>query len=274
MKKLIHFLYAHSNFFVFIALAFTGLLLVARQQSYPRTEYLKGEHYMIGSIYNYIHNIKNYSVLHKACKDLMHENAALRAELMQVKAGWNELAEETSAQRYACIPANIINNSIISTKNYLTIDKGARHGLFPGMGVISAQGIVGKIQAVSDHFATITSLLHTDVCVSAQITSSGVMGTVRWSGKRPGQAQLLYVPRHVPIHVGDTVVTSGYNAIFDQGALVGHIKQASLRDEALFHDIVIDISTDFSTLRHVYVVQDRLRQEKDSLERYTKRYYE
>ncbi|MEM7055773.1 MAG: rod shape-determining protein MreC, partial [Bacteroidota bacterium] len=131
-----------------------------------------------------------------------------------------------------------------------------------------------SIKAVSDHFATVTSLLHTDIMVSAKIAHSGVMGTVRWPGKDPLQTQLLYVPRHIQVEPGDNVVTSGYNATFYEGVLIGHVKQVVLRKEAQFYDIVLDISTDFSTLQHVYVVKNMLKPEKDSLEQYTRSYHE
>jgi rod shape-determining protein MreC len=109
---------------------------------------------------------------------------------------------------------------------------------------------------------------------SAQISSSKVLGTVQWPGNDPCSAQMLYVPRHVPIELGDKVVTSGYNATFFAGALIGFIKQATLRKEAPFYDIELQLSTDFSTLQHVYVVQNVLKQEKEALEQYTKDFYE
>lgn len=82
------------------------------------------------------------------------------------------------------------------------------------------------------------------------------------------------MPRHIQVEPGDNVVTSGYNATFYEGVLIGHVKQVVLRKEAQFYDIVLDISTDFSTLQHVYVVKNMLKPEKDSLEQYTRSYHE
>lgn len=274
MKRLLYFLYAYRNGVVFLSLELISTLLIFHHQAYEKPQQLNAAHDVIGSIYHCIHELKSYPSLKKAYKNILQENTALREALMQKEVNVGQLTYEAATKQYACISARVINNSIISTKNYLTIDKGAIHGLAPGMGVISAQGVVGKIKAVSDHFATVISLLHTGVLVSAKVIPAGVMGTVRWLGQDPWQAQLLYVPRHVSIGLGDTVVTSGYNAIFDEGFLIGRVKHVSLREEALFYDIVLDISTDFSTLQHVYVVKDGLQQEKDALEQYTRSYYE
>ena len=168
----------------------------------------------------------------------------------------------------------MINNSIVSSKNYLTLNRGALHGIAPGMGVINSKGIVGKVQAVSAHFATVISLLHTSMQVSVKLSKSGVLGTVQWHGKTPSQAQLLYIPRHVRIAPGDAVVTSGYNAVFLEGILVGHVKRVSLKKEAHFYEVELTLSTDFSTLRHVCVVDNTLKPEKDALEQYTQKFYE
>ena len=102
------------------------------------------------------------------------------------------------------------------------------HGITPGMGVMSAVGIVGKVKAVSDHFATVVSLLHPAMQVSAKLSHSGVLGTIQWTGRDPFRAQLLYVPRHVQIELGDAVVTSGYNATFLAGTMIGHVERLGL----------------------------------------------
>ena len=101
-----------------------------------------------------------------------------------------------------------------------------------------------------------------------------VLGTVQWPGGDPLLAEMLYVPRHILVEPGDTVVTSGYNATFFEGVLIGHIKQAKLRKEAPFYDIELRLSTDFSTLQHVYVVKNNWKREKEDLEQHTKDFYE
>lgn len=90
----------------------------------------------------------------------------------------------------------------------------------------------------------------------------------------PLRAQILYVPRHVPVEPGDTVVTSGYNTTFFAEVLIGHIKQAKLRKEAPCYNIGLHLSTDFSTLPHVYVENNNWKQETEDLEQHTKAFCE
>ncbi len=227
--------------------------------------------YTVGSVQNFISEMRNYPLLQKENAQLLHENAMLRTQLLGAKEAKLQSSDSTPQH---LIAAQVINNSIVGTKNYLTLNKGAVHGVVPGMGIVCSEGVVGRVKAVSDHFATATSLLHTAVQVSAQIAGSNVLGTVQWPGSDPRRAYMLHVPRHVYVQPGDTVVASGYNATFFAGALIGHITQVKLRKEASFYDIELCFSTDFSTLHNVYIVKNRLRQEKMELEQRTKDSYE
>jgi rod shape-determining protein MreC len=69
--------------------------------------------------------------------------------------------------------------------------------------------------------------------------------------------------------LGDTVVTSGYNAVFPEGIPVGIIKEVNLKDEALWYEIKVELAQDFGQLSYVEVVKSYLKHEKDSLETLT-----
>ena len=268
MSRVLRFLYRYRAFVVFMLLELTSTMLIFNRERYQASASL-----VMGSILNFISEVKNYPFLKEENAKLLYDNAALRKKLLQREAPIDQ-SYAAAPVRYDCIPARVINNSIVVSKNYLTLNKGAMHGIAPGMGVISAEGIVGRVKAVSDHFATVISLLHTSMQVSAKLSNSEVLGTVQWPGNDPCRAQMLYVPRHVQVEPGDTVVTSGYNATFFEGTVVGYVKQVVLRQEAPFYDIELMLSTDFSTLQHVYVVKNALQQEKDTLEQHTREFYE
>ena len=81
--------------------------------------------------------------------------------------------------------------------------------------------------------------------------------------------ELRYIPRHVKLHAGDTVVTSGYNAVFPEGILVGVIKEVNLKEETPFYDIKVELAQDFGNLTFVEVIKSNLKQEMDSLKQAT-----
>lgn len=77
---------------------------------------------------------------------------------------------------------------------------------------------------------------------------------------------MLYVPRHVNIAVGDSVVCSGFNAIYPAGVSIGIISDVNIKEESTFYDITLDFTTSFDQLSFVFVVSNAMKQEKDSLE--------
>jgi rod shape-determining protein MreC len=273
MKRFFYSLYKYKAFAVFIVLELISITLFATHKS-GKYSFLGTNNYLIGSIYGFISEIRDYHSLKKENEELLQENTLLRKKFLHEGDAPDASPPAVVPAHYDLIPAKVINNSIANTKNYLTLNKGAVHGVTPGMGVMCSEGLVGKVKAVSERFATVISLLHTDMLVSAKLSQSGVMGTVQWPGNDPFCAQLLYVPRHIIIEPGEAVVTSGYNATFSSGVLIGHVKHVALRQEAPFYDIELRISTDFSALHYVYIVKNTFRQEQNVLEQYTKDFYD
>ncbi len=275
MKKLLRFLYEYRNLLIFLLLESISLAFIFNQNFQKEAKKLNSSHVWIGNIYEWMTDLRMYAKWKGAYQHLLVENASLREYILQQQIMEKQGGiEQPTTTQFDVIPAQVISNSIIYTKNYITINKGANSGVAPGMGVITKDGVVGRVKAVSEHFATIISLLHTDIQISAKLASSGVMGTVRWLGHNPRQVNLLYIPRHLTINIGDRVVTSGYNATFYEGVPIGKVSHVKLDKAAMFYEILVDLSMDLSALQHVYVIKNHLSQEQDSLEQTTKAYYE
>jgi len=131
------------------------------------------------------------------------------------------------------------------------------------------KGVVGKVKTVTKHFAVVISLLNIDEQVSSAIKGSNYFCTSQWDGLDPQVVSLKYVPRHVKIKMGDTIITSGFNAVFPEGIMVGVVKKFELKEEALFHDVKVELAQDFGQLSYVDVVRSNLKKERDSIEKAT-----
>jgi rod shape-determining protein MreC len=164
--------------------------------------------------------------------------------------------------------ARVIANSLRFSQNYLTLYKGSKDGIKPGMGVFNSQGIVGRVKSVSENYAVAFSVLNTNLLISAKIKSSDVFGSIRWDGSNTSEVQLLYVPRHVKSSKGDTVISSGFNAVFPEGILIGKISKVEVnKTDPNYLALTVKLSTDFSKLTYVYLVENTRFQELDSLYR-------
>ena len=124
---------------------------------------------------------------------------------------------------------------------------------------------MGQVTSVSSGFCTAGSILHSATLVSSVIKKFGTLCTARWDGRDPRFAELLYVPRHLQVGAGDTVLTSGFNSVFPEGTLVGLVESAEFPENESFLKVRIELSTDFAALDYVYLVRDRMASELDSL---------
>jgi len=102
--------------------------------------------------------------------------------------------------------------------------------------------------------------------ISAEISRIHASGSLKWGGNNPDKANLDFVARHLKPKVGDTVRTSEFSHILPEGIPVGIIRKVKLKDDATFYEIEVDLATDFSTLNFVYVIENKLKAEKDTLQ--------
>ena len=222
------------------------------------------------SILESMHEISEYLSLKETNTSLSRENAELRSKLasnfytLAVKD--SSISDSLFLQQYTYTPARVVNSTINRRNNYLTLDKGSRHGIQPDMGVISSDGVVGIVKDVSEHYCTVMSLLHKNSRVSARFKKSNYFGSVVWSGEDSRKAELLEVAKHVKFKKGDTLVTTVFSTVFPEGVPVGTVSGYELKNDANFFDIDIKLATDYARLSHVYIVKNLLKDEQRKLE--------
>lgn len=270
MQRLFQLLYRYRAFILFLFLEYLAFVLIKNRTIYQQTKIVKAGIEISGRIKSSTSNITEYINLKSHNRDLQKENAKLR-ELLAQKANvrsQNIRADRPPSvlQQYYYVAAEVINNSTNRFNNYITLNKGAIHGLKPNMAVIGSKGIVGKIESVSSNYSTVVSVLHTGYYVSSKISPSGIQSTLKWNAESSDKSNLLYVPRHLNINIGDTVKTSGFNAVFPPEVEIGIISDVNLFDDATFYDLEVRLFTNFNTIKNVYVIGNRLREEKLELE--------
>jgi len=223
----------------------------------------------IGRIYEQTSYFKNYLHLEEVNNSLALENARLKNELRSSflidRAEKHIVTDSVRKQQYSYIVARVVNNSIHLRNNYLIINRGTRHGVERGMGVTGPDGIVGVVREVSENFARVQSVLHAESRFSANV--NGSIGSLVWEEENMDSktATLKDVPGHVKVKPGDLVTTSGYS-LFPMGIRIGTVKRTELKSGNSFLDIEVTLSTDFSSLQYVYVVNNLLAKEQQAIE--------
>lgn len=265
MRSFFQFLYQYRAFLVFILLQAASLFLVVQNSNYNRATFFNSTNTVIGSMLETSSDVNDFINLVGTNKQLIEENALIRAKYYALvnKLATNNTLDTLS--NFSFINSKIVNNSVFLLNNTLTINSGSDQGVKPGMGVIGNQGIVGKVKRVGKQYSTVVSLLDVDVKVSAEISNKIKLCTVQWDGRFSNYAKVLFVPRHYKLAIGDTVVTSGYNAVYPQGITIGKISKLTLPEDATFYDIRIELINDFTSLSLVEVVINKDLPQIDSL---------
>lgn len=271
MERLLYFIYRYRNFFSFLLLELFCAWLIVQNNQYQGAAFFNSSNSMVAGLNSFSQDVREYFSLRETNRLLAEENAQLRNVLEKRNEalnvfGPNHIKDTTITSRFEFISAKVVNNSVDRFTNFITINKGGGDGIIPGMAVISPSGIVGKVKTVSSHYSVVTSLLNIDVMVSAVMKRTGNFGTVQWDGRDQDEVKLNFVPRHVKPVKGDTIVTSGYNAVFPEGIMIGTIADVTLSDEALFYELRVKLSQDFRKLSYVAIIKSNLKHEQDSLE--------
>jgi len=270
MRSLFRFLLRNYFLMMFLALEAISLTLMVSFNDYQRVTFFNSSNNLFGSVYERFSNLDDYFSLGRTNARLAAENASLRKQLfMRIKNQENypiNRPDTVDAPAYVFTSAKVISNSVNKQFNYITLNKGSRHGIKQDMGIINADGVVGVITNVSQNYSTGLSLLNKRLLIPAKITTNNYFGSLVWDGEHYNTADLKEIPFHVIVNVGDTVVTSGYSNIFPDGIMIGKIKKFDAISGTNFYDIKVELSTNFKTLKYVEVVQNTKRAELIKLE--------
>ncbi len=280
MQRLLAFLVAYGAVLLFVVLqVVAGLLLVSSQNRRHNQRFEAAVLAVRGRIDAQTARITGYF-------DLTSENARLQAENQRLRSTLVAREAEVAAlrfriplrrdyttvpdsvlprQRYTFIPGRTIGNSTNRAYNFITLNIGARHGLKPEMGIITADGVAGLVVAVSEDYAMAMSLLNRDFRLSARVKRAGIFGTLRWAGDDPTEAVIENIPLHHRIAVGDTVSVSAYSSIFPEGLTIGRVSDVRPDADGGFHRVTVRLATDFRRLDYVYAVEFSGQRQLDSL---------
>jgi rod shape-determining protein MreC len=271
MWSLLRYFYRHHVIILFLILEVIAFIFVFSHNAFQRASYLNSANHISGSIYERYNSVVSYFNLTKVNLELAEENARLRMALIGAVPDSLEISEPLISQNevhgdFEFIAARVINNSVHRQHNYITLDKGSKHGVRPDMGIATVNGVVGVITNVSGSFSTAISLLNLRWNVSARLKRNNYFGSLSWDGKDYQHAQLNEIPFHVELEVGDTIVTSGFSSIFPEGIMLGEVESFRKEGGDNFYNIRVKLSVDFKSLAYVEIIDSKQRNEIESLE--------
>ena len=243
---------------------------MVRHSGVQGSRILNSSNQVVAGVYETAAGTKEYFSLKKENDKLAVENVTLR-NLLKSDYLATPLKEFTRndtlyKQQYSYLRAKVVNSSINKRRNFLTLNVGSAQGIRQDMAVMSSDGIVGIVTNVSANFSSVMSVLHKDVRVNCQLKKDGSYGPLVWDGSDYRYCLLTDIPTHAKMKPGDTVITSELSGIFPEGIMVGTIDSYERRQNEDFYTAKVKLSADMKKVNHVYVIKNKFKGERDSLE--------
>lgn len=270
MKNLFAFVARHNFIFIFLFLQLICLYLMVHNRGYQGSKVLNSANRVAAGVYEQAAHTREYFALRNENERLARENALLRGYLKNSHAiipmSTFRRRDTLYKQQYTYISGKVVNSSVNKRRNFMTINIGSERGVTRDMAVMSSDGIVGRVTDVSKHFATVMSLLHKDSKINCELKKDNTYGPLSWDGGDYRYCYMSDIPQHVKLKVGDTVVTSELSGIFPEGLMVGTILNWERRKNETFVTAKVKLSADLKKVNHVYVITNKFKSERDSLE--------
>lgn len=276
MRALFNFLVKHNDWFLFLLLEGISLVLLVRFNNYQSATFFTSAGSMAGSVYSMFMDANRYFHLKTENDGLLAQNVALTRELSELKEQLTELRNSETLLNdslvksidsgYKFLTANIINNSLNSVNNFITLNKGSDDGVRPEMGVFNSDGIVGVVYLTSENRSIVIPLLNSKSSISCRVKGSESFCSLSWDGGDTRYSNLIDLPRYAQFEKGDTVVTSGFSSIFPGDLPVGTVERIEDSADGMFYTVRVKLFVDFSRLTSVFIVGNDDYEEQSQLE--------
>lgn len=198
--------------------------------------------------------IAEYKTLAFEVQELKKENEQLRSTL--------ELQD--SPRDFDIIHATVISRSPERWIEQVTINRGSQHGVEKNMAVITADGMIGKINTVSNLTATVQLLTGFDQLnrISAMISrenDSNIFGLIEKFDKETNSLVFRIIEESDKnIEEGELVVSSNVGGLFPTGLPIGTVKEVVPDQYGLTKMALIKPAANLFEINHVIVVDRKL----------------
>jgi rod shape-determining protein MreC len=194
-------------------------------------------------------------------EQLKNENARLRSQLIQLQEEQKDNEVLYALLRVArarpdsnYVAAMVIGRDSNPFMRYILIDQGSNAGLRKGMPVLTAEGLVGRIDAVTASAARVQLITDPNSAVNVQLPGSGADAML--VGSVTGDLSIEMIPQGSQIKAGELVLTSGLGGTYPSNILVGQVASVRKLETALFQSASVQPATNFQNLRAVLVVTE------------------
>ena len=194
-------------------------------------------------------------------EELKKQVSELQNYIIQLQQNLNEadilyallgFARSSPDEQY--IPAKVIGKDPSPFLKYLLIDQGSDQGIRSGMPVVTNNGLVGRIEAVTASAARVKLITDSTSMINAVVPEVDAECMVQ--GSITGDITIEMVSQDVKLEPGQIVQTSGLGGDFPSDFIIGQVLNVNQINNEIFQSASILPAENFSTLQAVLVVSN------------------
>ncbi len=211
-----------------------------------------------------IGNIRGTWSHYFALQNTSRDNEQLRRENDELKLRVNQLQSKAGeADRLAALlnfrqaqhnvpmlAARVIGTSADTASQTIYLDRGEKDGIRRNMGVITPDGVVGKVVESYRDTAQVLLLTDRESGVGAMLSDSRIQSPVGGTGEP--LLSMKYIPTDDTVNVGEHVVTSGMDRIFPRDLPVGVVTE--IKTARPFQQVRVRPAANLQRLEEVIVL--------------------
>jgi len=223
VQKFFKFLVQHNAYLYLMLYCGISILLIRFEQDDILSKIRSGGIELQASVnekissYQYLLNLRNENErLLKINAELLSRALSNEAALRKARER-HELVSDSTFNPSGYIVASVVDRKFSSKENMLLLDAGRNRGVQPDMTVLTPRGLVGRVVSVSDHYAKVLPLIHSDFKVSVRSEKSNAAGVLSWNGGAEHIAHVEHVPISTPLKKGELMLTTDFSTFSPGG---------------------------------------------------------
>jgi rod shape-determining protein MreC len=211
------------------------------------------------ALYDFVTVPRDVASLRQQNAVLTNENSQLQTQIIQLQQQLKEaevlyalLDFARSRPENEYVASAVIGRDPSPFMSYVIIDHGSDNGLRHGMPVVTQQGLVGRVDAVTASAARLQLITDPGSTINVRLQSTKTETLL--NGSITGDLTLEMIPQETKLKTGDLVLTSGLGGGYPSDVLVGQVVSTQHREGELFQMASIQPAVDFTQLQAVLVI--------------------
>ena len=269
MYKLIEFIRRIYVVLLFILIETIALNYYARSSFYTQAKILAHANSVTGALQQSIFSLRHYFTLRSENEMLAQRVAELENALTIYREQERQMQTDTltmaamdstmlaSLAQYRYTTARVISNTINSSHNFITLNRGRQHGVLVDMAVVTPDGaMVGYVLECSERYSIVMPMLNTEFRTSGKISGDEHFGSISWNGTSPHRVQMSELTKYSEFEIGDEVIASGLSQYFPEGVRIGYVESLKENENHTSYDVEIRLAADMTRLSNVILIEN------------------